>query len=43
METTDVTKKELNYDARPELSSYVENIDSYNVVFLDYPTSGEQC
>lgn len=35
--TTNVAKKELNENARPELSSHVENIDSYNVIFLGYP------
>ncbi len=36
-ETTDVAKKELHDNARPELSSHVENMDSYNVIFLGYP------
>lgn len=36
-ETTDVAKKELNDNARPELSSHVENMDSYDVIFLGYP------
>jgi flavodoxin len=31
-ETTDVAKKELNDNARPELSSHVENMDSYKVI-----------
>jgi len=35
--TTNVAKKELNDDARPELSGHMENIDSYNVIFLGYP------
>ncbi|AKB27059.1 Flavodoxin [Methanosarcina siciliae T4/M] len=35
--TTNVAKKELNDNARPELSSHVENIDSYHVIFLGYP------
>jgi flavodoxin len=35
--TTDVAKKELHDNVRPELSSHVENIDSYNVIFLGYP------
>lgn len=35
--TTNVAKKELNDNARPELSSHVENMDSYNVIFLGYP------
>lgn len=37
METTEVAQKELRDDARPELSSHVENMDSYNVIFLGYP------
>lgn len=36
-ETTDVTKKELHDNARPELSSHAKNMDSYNVIFLGYP------
>lgn len=36
-ETTDVAKKELHDNARPELSSHVENMDSYSVIFLGYP------
>jgi flavodoxin len=32
-----VAKKELHDNARPELSSYVDNIDSYNLIFLGYP------
>jgi len=35
--TTNVAKKELNENTRPELSSHVENMDSYNVIFLGYP------
>lgn len=35
--TTNVAKKELNDNARPELSSHVENMDFYNVIFLGYP------
>jgi flavodoxin len=35
--TTNVAKKELNENARPELSGHVENMDSYNVIFLGYP------
>jgi len=35
--TTNVAQKELNDNARPELSSHVENMDSYNVIFLGYP------
>jgi flavodoxin len=36
-ENTNVAKKELHDNARPELSSHVENMDSYNVIFLGYP------
>jgi flavodoxin len=36
-ETTNVAKKELHDNARPELSSHVKNMDSYNVIFLGYP------
>lgn len=36
-ETTNVAQKELRENARPELSSHVENMDSYNVIFLGYP------
>lgn len=35
--TTNVAKKELHENIRPELSSHVENMDSYSVIFLDYP------
>lgn len=35
--TTSVAKKELNENARPELSSHVENMESYNLIFLGYP------
>lgn len=35
--TTNVAKKELNENARPELSSHVDNMESYNVIFLGYP------
>jgi flavodoxin len=37
METTEVAKKEQNENARPELSSQVEDFDSYTVIFLGYP------
>ncbi|GFZ30784.1 flavodoxin [Clostridium zeae] len=36
-ETTDVAKKELRESARPELTSEVSNMDSYDVIFLGYP------
>ncbi|WMW23349.1 flavodoxin [Methanolobus mangrovi] len=35
--TVNIAKKELNGNARPELSSHVENMEPYNVVFLGYP------
>lgn len=35
--TTDQAKKEQNDDARPELSSHVENMDAYDTVILIYP------
>jgi flavodoxin len=36
-ETINVAKKEQHDNARPELSSYVENMNFYNVIFLGYP------
>jgi flavodoxin len=36
-ETTEVAQKELNEDARPELSNHVENMDDYSLIFLCYP------
>ncbi len=35
--TVNIAKKELNGNTRPELASRVENMESYNVVFLGYP------
>jgi flavodoxin len=35
--TTNVAKKEQIDNSRPELSSHVENMDIYNVIFLGYP------
>lgn len=35
--TTNVAKKELNENARPKLVKNVENMDSYDNVFLGYP------
>lgn len=35
--TTNVAKKEQKDNARPELSSHVGNMDSYNLIFLGYP------
>lgn len=36
-ECTEVAKKELRENARPELISKVSDIDSYEVIFLGYP------
>ncbi|ADL51219.1 flavodoxin [Clostridium cellulovorans] len=36
-ETTNVAKRELNSNARPELADYLESIDAYDVIFLGYP------
>jgi flavodoxin len=36
-ETTDVAKAELSANARPELTSHVENMDDYDMIFLGYP------
>lgn len=36
-ETTDEAKAEQNNDARPALSSHVENMDKYDTVILIYP------
>lgn len=33
----DFAYEELRQDARPELSSQIENLDDYNVIFLGYP------
>jgi len=35
--TTNVAKKELNENVRPKLTSHVENMESYDVIFLGYP------
>lgn len=35
--TTDQAKMEQNDDARPELSSHVENMDAYDTIVLIYP------
>jgi len=37
-ETTDVARKELREQARPELRELPESIGSYDVVFLGYPS-----
>ncbi len=36
-ETTEAAKQELRADARQELTTHVENMDSYDVIFLGYP------
>ncbi|GKU24257.1 flavodoxin [Clostridium folliculivorans] len=36
-ECTEVAKKELQQSARPDLASMVDDIDSYDVIFLGYP------
>lgn len=36
-ETVDIAKDEQNRDARPELSTHVENMNEYDVIFLGYP------
>jgi len=36
-ETTNVSKEELRRNARPELTEKVENMDSYDVIYLGYP------
>lgn len=36
-ECTDVAKEELKQKARPELKSYLENLDPYEAIFLGYP------
>lgn len=35
--TTNVAQKELNENVRPELTSHVENMELYDVIFLGYP------
>ena len=35
--TVDQGQEEQNADARPELASHIENMDSYDVIFLGYP------
>ena len=35
--TVDQGQEEQNADARPELASHIENLDSYDVIFLGYP------
>ena len=36
-ELTDYAKDELNNNARPEIKDTVQNIDSYNTIYLGYP------
>jgi hypothetical protein len=36
-ETTDVAKAEFRENARPELTNFVTDMDSYGVIFLGYP------
>jgi len=36
-EATEAAQKELRANARPELKEQIENMDSYDVVFLGYP------
>lgn len=36
-ETTEVSKKELRQNARPELSDHLEDISEYGVIYLGYP------
>lgn len=36
-ETTDVAQEEQRENARPELTETVDNIDSYNVIYIGYP------
>ncbi len=36
-EATEVAKDELRANARPELTDHVEDMDSYDVIFLGYP------
>jgi flavodoxin len=36
-ETTDLAKEELRTSARPKLTRHLENMASYNLIFLGYP------
>jgi flavodoxin len=36
-ETTNVAQKELRENARPELTEIVDDIDSYDVIYIGYP------
>ena len=42
-ECTDVAKRELQENARPELTASVENMDEYDTVFLGYPNWWGTC
>lgn len=35
--TTEVARVELDNNERPELAAYVENMDSYNTIFIGFP------
>jgi len=37
MEATEAAKQELNAKARPKLANHVDNMASYEIVFLGYP------
>ncbi len=39
---TNVAKDELRNNARPELTETIDNMDEYDIIFLGYPTGGEQ-
>lgn len=36
-ETTDIAKREQDENARPELSTHVENMDEHDIILLGYP------
>ena len=36
-ETVDIAREEQNEDARPELSTHVEDMSQYDVIYLGYP------
>jgi flavodoxin len=36
-ETTNVAKKELSNNSRPELTEIVDDMDSYDVIYIGYP------
>ncbi len=37
METTQVARKELDNDVRPELTDVIDNMDDYDIIYLGYP------